>query len=102
MEPEVLQKIWSTFYTTRGLSHSGLGMPAALHVITQLQGQIIVESEPEKGSTVRVTLPTATPTPLVLDASYGKIQLIDDDDPWAEAFAAAIGPNLIRSLNFGR
>ncbi len=95
---DVLQKIWSPFYTTRGLSHSGLGMPAALHVITQLQGQINVESQVDKGTTVRVSLPAASPAPLVLDAANGAIQLIDDDDPWAEAFAAAIGPGLLRSL----
>ncbi len=97
MTPDVLRKIWSPFYTTRGLSHSGLGMPAALHVITQLQGQIHVDSQPGKGTTVRVSLPTVTPTPIAWDAAYGAIQLIDDDDPWAQAFAEAIGPKLIRS-----
>lgn len=97
MTADVLRKIWSPFYTTRGLSHSGLGMPAALHVVTQLQGQIHVDSEVGKGTTVRVSLPSVSPAPIAWDAAYGAIQLIDDDDPWAQAFAEAIGPKLIRS-----
>lgn len=97
MSPEVLQKIWSPFYTTRGLSHSGLGMPAALHVITQLQGQISVESQIGKGTTVHIVLPSAEQPTLILPADLGPIQLIDDDDPWASMFAQAVGDGLIRS-----
>jgi hypothetical protein len=97
MSPEVLQKIWSPFYTTRGLSHSGLGMPAALHVITQLQGQISVESQIGKGTTVHIVLPSAKQPTLSLPADLGPIQLIDDDDPWATGFAQAVGDGLIRS-----
>ena len=98
MSLDVLRKIWSPFYTTRGASHSGLGMPAALHVITQLQGQISVESQAGQGTTVRITLPAASPSPIVLGTGHRAIQLIDDDDPWAQAFSAAIGDGIIRSL----
>lgn len=97
MSPEVLQKIWSPFYTTRGVSHSGLGMPAALHVITQLQGQISVESQIGQGTTVHIALPLAHPAPLSVPPGSGPIQLIDDDDPWAAIFAQAVGDDLIRS-----
>lgn len=96
MSPEVLRKIWSPFFTTRGQPHSGLGMPAALHVVTQMQGQITVESQPGKGTIVRITLPTGRPLPFAWDDPSQVIQLIDDDDPWSQALSAALGGRLLR------
>ena len=96
MSPDVLRKIWSPFFTTRGQPHSGLGLPAALHVITQLQGQISVESQQGKGTHVRITLPTGTPLHFAWDDSARVIQLIDDDDSWAQALNAALGGRLLR------
>lgn len=96
MSPEVLRKIWSPFFTTRGQPHSGLGMPAALHVVTQMQGQITVESQLGKGTTVRITLPTGRPIPFAWGDPSKIIQLIDDDDPWSEALSAALGGRLLR------
>lgn len=88
MDAEILGKCWSPFYTTKP-GHHGLGLPAALHVITQLQGQISIKSHVGKGTTVEIILPAANP----LLGDLGKtpdILLIDDDDEWARFFLKTV------------
>lgn len=97
MKPSVLEKAWSPFFTTKATGHTGLGLPAALHVITQLQGNISLESREGQGTVVRINLPGASPAPLVIKNGPAKIQLIDDDDSWAIALAQALGPRLVRA-----
>ncbi|RMF40099.1 MAG: GAF domain-containing protein [Anaerolineae bacterium] len=89
MDEATQAKVWTTFYTTKGPSHHGLGLTAALHIITQLQGQISLESQPGKGTSVHILLPQATNTPAA-DISGGAehILLLDDDDPWANFFGS--------------
>jgi len=56
MSPDQIRQIFEPFNTTksRGL---GLGMPYAQKVIQQHGGQIVVESQPGKGTDVRIELP---------------------------------------------
>jgi len=56
MTPDQIKKIFEPFSTTksRGL---GLGMPYAQKIIQQHGGQIVVESQPGKGTEVRIELP---------------------------------------------
>jgi len=56
MTPDQIKQIFEPFNTTksRGL---GLGMPYAQKVIQQHGGQIVVESQPGKGTDVRIELP---------------------------------------------
>jgi len=56
MTPDQIKRIFEPFSTTksRGL---GLGMPYAQKIIQQHGGQIIVESQPGKGTEVRIELP---------------------------------------------
>ncbi len=56
MTPEQVKQIFEPFATTksRGL---GLGMPYAQKIIQEHGGQIIVESQPKKGTEVRIELP---------------------------------------------
>ncbi len=88
---EAQGKIWTTFYSTKGAAHHGLGLTAALHVITQLQGRISLESRPGEGTTVHVELPAAVYLP-VEDVSGGaeNILLLDDDDQWANFFGSVV------------
>jgi signal transduction histidine kinase len=88
MSAEALEKVWTPFYTTRP-GHSGLGLPAALHVITQLQGQIQIQSKPGAGATVQITLPAGQPLPVKLGKTPSII-LIDDDDAWAAFFTSTV------------
>src|ERR1044072_6596435 len=56
MSPDQIRQIFEPFSTTksRGL---GLGMPYAQKIIQQHGGQIVVESQPGKGTEVRIELP---------------------------------------------
>jgi len=80
-----MNKIWASFITTKGPSHSGMGLPACLHVITQLEGHIIAESQPGEGATFTVLLPISEDDGVAADwsAAPTNIALIDDDDGWA-------------------
>ncbi len=88
MPSDVLGKIWTPFFSTR-VNHNGLGLPAALHVVTQLQGEIHIQSKPGKGTTVDLTLPAGR----LVTAKLGKlpvVSLVDDDDAWAQFFTNTV------------
>lgn len=54
---------------TGGEKGTGLGLPFCHEAITAHDGAIAVESETDKGTTFRVTLPDTRPTILVMDAN---------------------------------
>lgn len=84
MTDEVMHKAWSPFFTTRGVSHHGLGLPAAMHVVSQAQGRIALVSEEGKGTTVAVFMPQGHANRSEVEAGGVKsILLIDDNDDWA-------------------
>jgi len=87
MDQAVSQKAWSPFFSTRGHSHHGLGLPAAMHVISQSQGHLALVSDPGKGTTVALFMPGVTVD--VETPQAGKVKnilLIDDNDDWAKLF----------------
>lgn len=87
MNDELMQKAWSPFYTTRGLSHHGLGLPAAMHVVSQSQGHITLVSEAGKGTTVAMYMPAGRTHADAISAGVKSVLLIDDNDDWAKLFA---------------
>ncbi len=88
MGEEVMRKAWSPFYTTRGVAHHGLGLPATMHVVSQAQGHITLVSEAGKGTTVVMFMPSGRVEHESIEAGGIKnILLIDDDDNWAKLFA---------------
>jgi signal transduction histidine kinase len=89
--PEVLDKMWASFVTTKGPGHAGLGLPACLHVITQLEGRITAESQPGQGTTFTVVLPASPDVAAAdLSAAPDHVALIDDDDDWAQLVTEAL------------
>ena len=87
MSEEVMQKAWSPFYTTRGVAHHGLGLPAAMHVVSQSQGHITLVSEEGRGTTVAMFMPRVHANDEPVEAGNVKnILLIDDNDDWAKLF----------------
>lgn len=58
--PEIIDKIWVAFYTTKGdRGGTGLGLAACAKIINQLNGKITVDSVLGEGTTFSVFLPLA-------------------------------------------
>lgn len=88
---ENLEKVWSPFFSTRGVSHHGLGLPATMHVISQTQGRVGVVSAEGKGTTVTIFVPRGQAvTDAVHTVGAKNILLVDDNDDWAKFFSEAL------------
>jgi len=88
MSEEAMQKVWSPFYSTRGTSHHGLGLPAAMHVVSQSQGRIALVSKEGAGTTVVMFMRgkhVDREVPQV--GNIDRILLIDDNDDWSKLFS---------------
>jgi signal transduction histidine kinase len=59
MPPEVLEKIFNPFFTTKEKG-TGLGLAVIHKIITDHHGDIAVSSSPDQGTTIRVVLPSAS------------------------------------------
>ncbi len=83
--PETMQdKIWASFFSTKGEGYKGMGLAACLHIVTQLNGTIEVESVPENGTTFTIELPVAEAAPAAdLSALPAKIAVIAPTGEWA-------------------
>ena len=57
MEYEVKKKVFTTFFTTKGLGGTGLGLLMTKKIVHEHGGTIDLESEPGKGTTFRIRLP---------------------------------------------
>lgn len=97
MDEETMRKAWSPFFTTRGVSHHGLGLPASLHVISQSQGRIALVSERDRGTTVAMFMPRGIVNNSQVQArSVKNILLIDDNDDWSRLFAELLKDSKIK------
>jgi signal transduction histidine kinase len=54
IEYEIKQKIFTTFFTTKGGEGTGLGLLTTRKIVQEHGGEIKVESEPGKGATFRM------------------------------------------------
>jgi PAS domain S-box-containing protein len=86
MTQEVAQRIFDPFFTTKGTGGgTGLGLSISHTIISTAKGEILVESEPGKGTCFRVRLPLAqtgeveAASPAV--ALRGLSVLVVDDEP---------------------
>ena len=97
MDEPTMQKAWSPFFTTHGVTHHGLGLPAAMHVVSQSQGHIALVSEQGKGTTVAMFMPRGVVNNSQIQAgSVKNILLIDDNDDWANLFAELLKDSKIK------
>jgi PAS domain S-box-containing protein len=85
---ENMQRLFEPFFTTKGLKSSGLGLSSSYGIIKKHHGEMIVKSEPGKGSTFTIILPRAEalsmtearPLPEKLDLPEDKIKFLVVDD----------------------
>lgn len=85
------EKIWAAFFTTKDPGHTGLGLAAARLALFQMGGRVALDSEPGKGATFTLVLPTA-PDDEAIDLSHApqNIFFVDEaTDAWA-LFAANV------------
>jgi PAS domain S-box-containing protein len=79
------ERIFDPFFTTRPVGTAiGLGLSTAHAIVTAIGGSLSLDSEPDEGSTFRVSLPAAAlaaPAPAPGPAHAGPRILIVDDDP---------------------
>jgi signal transduction histidine kinase len=58
IKPEDVPKLWEAFFTTKPEGKgTGLGLPICRRTVEEHRGTIDIESEPGKGTTVRIILP---------------------------------------------
>jgi signal transduction histidine kinase/ActR/RegA family two-component response regulator/uncharacterized protein YigA (DUF484 family) len=88
MTEEVRKRVFDPFFTTKGVTNSGLGMSVSYGIIKRHGGEILTESEPGKGTTFIIHLPTGygeeeavvkKVTPLK-ESRQARILVIDDED----------------------
>jgi CheY-like chemotaxis protein len=109
---DMLHRIFDPFFTTKPLGiGTGLGLSICHGIVRSLHGSITVESELQKGTTFRVTLPrseepsitTQPVVPLSLFAAHGHVLVIDDEPRLAHAVKDMIGPDHdTRTVTSGR
>jgi two-component system, NtrC family, sensor kinase len=62
MPPEIIDKIFDPFFTTKSIGNgTGLGLSISYSIVQKHDGEIQVESKPNKGTTFKIILPIAGP-----------------------------------------
>lgn len=94
MNEEVVKRVFEPFFTTRPVDQgTGMGLAVVHGIVRGLDGEIVVESQPGKGSVFRVFFPksgsqTEPEEKKYLPAQGGKerILLVDDEDAMVAMF----------------
>ena len=84
---DIKRKIFDPFFTTKGVVSDGLGLSIAYSIITRQGGNIDIESEEGKGTTVTISLPIPTEfeeveekTIMKREVASSTILVIDDEE----------------------
>ncbi len=89
MPPEVVERIFDPFYTTKAIGKgTGLGLSTTLGIVKSHGGFLHVNSLPGKGTTFQVYLPAAPdheaaaadPAPASVPEGHGELILVVDDE----------------------
>jgi signal transduction histidine kinase/ActR/RegA family two-component response regulator len=87
MTEEVKKRVFDPFFTTKGVTNSGLGMSVSYGIVKRHGGEILIESEPGKGTTFIIHLPTGYEEETVVkevipikESQQARVLVIDDED----------------------
>jgi signal transduction histidine kinase/ActR/RegA family two-component response regulator len=88
MTEDVKKRVFDPFFTTKGVTNSGLGMSVSYGIIKRHGGEILIDSEPQKGTTFIIHLPTgygeeeglAKEVVVFKESRRARILVIDDED----------------------
>jgi two-component system, cell cycle sensor histidine kinase and response regulator CckA len=97
MTPEVQERIFEPFYTTKPLGRgTGLGLSMVLGIVKKTRGKVEVTSEPNQGTTFRVYLPRfsaamlpGSPPSVSLPKGGNETILLVEDDPGIRSMTRA-------------
>ena len=67
--PEVQSCIFDPFFTTKGERGTGLGLPQVLSIVERHAGSIDVDSDPQRGTTFRLSFPASSDAKAALPAA---------------------------------
>jgi signal transduction histidine kinase len=82
--PDILSKIRDPFFTTKEVGKgTGLGLSIVDQIVQSHGGELLIESEPGKGTTVTIVLPIVALTPLDEDAddAAANDELAEEPEP---------------------
>jgi len=102
MTPDVMERMFDPFFTTRKVGHgTGLGLAVVYGIVKKLQGNITVESNPGVGSTFQVFFPrvrtdsqSETLAPEQSRGNRERVLFIDDDESlveWGQVILERLG-----------
>jgi signal transduction histidine kinase len=72
MDCEIKNKVFTTFFTTKGMGGTGLGLLVTRKIVQEHGGRVAMESVPAEGSVFRIELPRQNlPAPAGRDRKTG-------------------------------
>lgn len=96
MTDEVKKRIFDPFFTTKGVEGTGLGMSVAYGIVKRHNGQLSIDSTPNEGTTICISLPAAEPGSEIVAGSKTlagaksvepvRILVVDDEELLAQVF----------------
>jgi C4-dicarboxylate-specific signal transduction histidine kinase len=81
MTPEVAQRIWEPFFTTKGEEGTGLGLDVAKSIVEAHGGTIECETAPQRGARFTIRLPKCAPLAGITEAAAGRPALVSSAPP---------------------